>query len=163
MNQGTELGQIIASLRDEFPVGFAIALHIKFTAPAYLLQAYSHDWTERYTREGMLMRDPSVRWGLSNIGSIRWEDLPDMDDAGAEVMKAAAEHGLRHGFTVTVGSPSLRSFGGFARDDRRATDAEIQSAEMRLTELHELTSDAPTLTPAFHEQLRSLSVDLTRN
>jgi len=163
MSQASHLGPILARLRETYPIGFAIALHIKFTAPAYLFQAYGSDWIDVYTREGMVMHDPTVRWGFGNMGTIRWEDLPVGDEAAAKVMETAAEHGLKYGFTVAVGSPAQRSVASFARDDRAPTDDEIQSATDDVALLHTLTSDGPSLTPDLRDMLKNMSIDLTRN
>jgi len=162
MSQASHLGPILARLRGSYPVGFAVALHIKFTAPAYLFQAYGADWIDLYTRENMVMHDPTVRWGFGNIGTIRWDALPVEGEEAAAVMAAAEEHGLRYGFTVSVGTPASRSVASFARDDRQPTDEEIASAEEDVAMLHTVTGDGPALTPELHELLKNMSIDLTR-
>lgn len=163
MSQASHLGPILARLRETYPIGFAIALHIRFTAPAYLFQAYRTEWIDLYTREGMVMHDPTVRWGFGHTGTIRWSDLPVEDEAAARVMDEAKRHGLVHGFTIAVGEAGARSVASFARADREPTDAEIASAAEDVALLHALTSDGAMLTPDLREMLKKMSIDLTRN
>ena len=140
---------------------FAIALHIRFSAPRYLFQSYRSDWTELYSRFGMVLQDPTVRWGLQNTGAIRWSAL-EADAKGAEVMQLAAGHGLRYGFTLSSGTLGSRSIASFVRSDRECTDGEIGAVAVDFSELHRLTLNLRSLTPRFHEALRQMSIHLTR-
>ncbi len=165
MERQARIGESLGRLRDAHPAGFAIALHVKYSAPQYLFQAYDSEWIDTYTRHGMVLRDPTVRWGFANTGAIRWSKLVDPEGApeGAEVLRLAAEHGLRYGFTLAVEEKGSRSIASFARPDREATDDEIARAEAELTELHVLTRDLHQLTPAFHAALKQMSIFLTRS
>ena len=60
--------------------GFAIAFHIRLTAPDLLLQTYPKEWTDIYSEKGFVMVDPTVRWGFTETGSIRWSSLGDQDE-----------------------------------------------------------------------------------
>jgi hypothetical protein len=40
--------------------GFAVALHVHLTTPAYLFQTYSTKWIEDYGRKRLAMQDPVV-------------------------------------------------------------------------------------------------------
>ncbi len=64
------------------PSGYAIALHVRFTTPTFLFQTYPREWIEVYTQRGYVMSDPTVMWGFSNTGRVRWSDLADQDSAG---------------------------------------------------------------------------------
>lgn len=147
-------------LRRLSPMGFAIALHAKFAAPRYLFQAYEKDWLDRYTREGMVLRDPTIPWAFENHGTIRWADLRHLDSG--QVFAAAAEHGLRHGVAVGIVAGEGHSMASFSRSDRAFTDAECAEAFDEVGALHELTETAIFDTPRLHETLRQLSVYLTR-
>ena len=135
MERQARIGESLGRLRDAHPTGFAIALHVKYSAPQYLFQAYDSEWIDIYTRHGLVLRDPTVRWGFANTGAIRWSKLVDPEGApdGAEVLRLAAEHGLRYGFTLAVEEKGSRSIASFARPDREATDDEIARAEAELT------------------------------
>ncbi|WP_439138983.1 autoinducer binding domain-containing protein [Roseicyclus sp.] len=158
-----DFGSLLPELKSAYPIGFAIALHIRFTSPALLLQAYDPVWIETYSREGMVMHDPTVSWGLRNFGAIRWDDLAQTDAAGAQVLAAARAHGLIHGFTVAVGDPASRSVASFARDDRPATPQEIATAADKVALLHEMTADGATLSEGEHNALAALSILLTKD
>ncbi len=160
MDSQTTISTILSQFRQDHPDGFAIALHIKFTAPRYLFQAYDSEWIETYSREGLVLRDPTVRWGFANTGTIRWSVLAETDSAG--VLARAAQHGLRYGATLALDSDGSRSVASFANAERELTDPEIATLARRLDELHRLTRGIETLTPRFHETLKQLSIFLTR-
>lgn len=147
-------------LRRISPAGFAIALHAEFAAPRYLFQAYDKDWLDRYSREGMVLRDPTIPWAFAHDGTIRWEDLRPLDSSG--IFDAAAEHGLRHGVAVGIISAGGHSLASFSRADRAFSDAECAEAHEQLAALHELTKTTIIDTPHLHETLRQLSIYLTR-
>ena len=70
---------LLKRLRSRSPAGFAIALHIEFTTPRYLLQSYAKDWLDLYSSRSMVMQDPTVHWAFANTGSIRWSALNSLD------------------------------------------------------------------------------------
>ena len=82
------VGKVLERLDSACPSGFAIALHIKFSSPRYLFQAYPAEWIAYYTANGLVMRDPTVHWGFENTGHIRWSAL---EVADRSVMLKAAE------------------------------------------------------------------------
>jgi len=163
MDRAGQFGAIFARLRRTYPVGFAIALHVRFASPTYLFQAYHPQWIALYSKEGLVLQDPTVRWGLSQTGTIRWEDLPIADEGAARVMQMAHDHGLTFGFTVSFGAADSRSVASFARSDRAATAEEIAQAEQDVIALHDVTTDGPHLGPELRDLLRDMSIDLTRN
>ncbi len=159
MNAETETAALLAAIREVAPAGFAIALHIRFTAPRYLFQAYARDWMEVYSREGLVLQDPTVRWGFAHTGTVRWSALAGDDPAG--VLAKAAAHGLSYGVTVAIDDEGSRSVASFARGDREFTDAEMAEVASLLRALHAETLSAETLSPADHEALKRMSVLLT--
>lgn len=159
MSSQKKISTLLERLHHASPAGFAIALHVKFTAPRYLFQSYAKDWLDMYSRNGLVLHDPVVRWGFSNTGTIRWSEL-DRETGGA-VLDQAAEHGLRFGAVVAMVRNGTRSMGGFARSDREPTDAEIVDLSADLTELHDLTLTVERLSPSVHETLKQMSIYLT--
>ena len=157
----TDFGSLLQELTKAYPTGFAIALHIRFTSPRFLLQTYDQRWIETYSRDGIVMHDPTVRWGLRQTGTIRWEDLPDTDEAGQSVLNAARDHGLSFGFTVAWCDHDSRSVASFVRPDRPATDAEMRLASDQVMRLHALTIDSQALGPADRAAVERLSIRLT--
>lgn len=150
---------ILRRLRQRSPAGFAIALHVEFTTPKYLFQAYDKDWLNHYSSKGLVMHDPTVRWGFDNTGAIRWSDLAE-DDPMA-VLTQAAEYGLRYGLTVAVDAAGSRSIASFARSDREMSDLDIAAISADVACLHKVTGDPASFTPAMHETLRQMSIFLT--
>ncbi len=147
-------------LRRISPAGFAIALHTKFASPRYLFQAYEKEWLDRYSREGMVMKDPTIPWAFENHGTCRWDSLRHLDSTG--IFDAAAEYGLRHGVTVGIVQDDQHSMASFSRGDRAFTDDECKEAFEQVAALHELTRTTIIDTPSLHETLRQLSIYLTR-
>lgn len=161
--QESEITAILDKLRQNHPSGFAIALHVTYSAPKYLFQAYDRNWIETYTKEGLVLTDPTVKWGFSNTGTIRWGDLVDpADAAGMEMMFRAAAHGLVHGFTVAHVEGGTRTIASFTRSDREVSEDEIDVGRMAVERLHALTSEKDGLSESLHESLKALSISLTR-
>ena len=146
------LGEIAAA----GPAGHAIGLHIGFNWPRYMLQAYSREWQEIYAREGFVAQDPTVVWGFSNTGWVRWSDIAAL--GSPEVMARAAEHGCRFGCTVAIAGAATRTIASFAHDARDFTDPEITSIAAMVRELHDLTEDDAALPPAIRLRLAQMSV-----
>lgn len=151
--------EILRRLRLRSPAGFAIALHVEFTTPKYLFQAYEKDWLNHYSSKGLVMHDPTVHWGFDNSGAIRWSALAANDPMG--VLTQAAAFGLNYGLTVAVNSEGSLSIASFARGDREMTDIDMAAISADVKELHRVTRGAQSFTPALHETLRQMSIYLT--
>ena len=159
MSETVDIPQRLASLQDLAPAGFAIALHVRFTSPLYLFQTYPDAWLAEYSRDGLVMRDPTVAWAFAHPGTIDWAPLAAQDDSG--VMARAAAHGLRHGVTVSLHRDGSRSMASFARGDRPFDDEEVARIEEAVGALHDATASAQPLTPQAREAIRRLSVAFT--
>jgi LuxR family transcriptional regulator, quorum-sensing system regulator SdiA len=121
------------------PAGFAIGLHLEFTTSKYIFQHYSRSWMEEYSRRGLILIDPTVRWGIENEGWIRWSELAAIDSGG--VLTAAAEFGLKYGVSIAAVGRSSRSLGSFASPEREFTESEIAELSVILRHLHDSTAD----------------------
>lgn len=128
---------VLFGFKDRAPRGFALALHIHYITPSFLVQTYAPAWVSLYNREGLLMKDPVVRWGLRNTGTCRWSDLDHTDG----VLEAAARHGSVYGAACAIDQDGSRSMLGASRDDREYTDEEIHSLARELRDIHILTND----------------------
>jgi len=151
--------QKLADLMALAPMGFALALHVRFTTPTFLFQTYDRKWRDHYTQHGYVMSDPAVHWGFENRGTRTWAELEHMDTAG--VFKAAAEHGLRYGIVCALGEDTSPSFCAFARQDRDFTQAETDEIMAHLREMHALTDDLQALSPATITVLKEMSIFYT--
>jgi LuxR family transcriptional regulator len=141
------------------PTGYAAALHINFTTPDFLFQTYPADWLAIYSQKGFVIQDPTVLWGFENLGTVRWSDLTRNDHAG--VMKEATKFGMKYGLTVAVEQGGSRSIASLSRKDREFTDVELALATEMISNLHNLTAQARTLTSETREILRQQSIQFT--
>ena len=152
MTDTARLDRGLAQLADLSPKGYALALHIRFASAHIMLQTYDPRWTEIYTERGYMLADPMVFWGFGNDGTTRWSEIELPDPHG--ILAQAAEHGLKYGVAVALGPTSSRTIGGFARDDREFTDAEIAQIADIVRALHDASTPPEALTPAQRMALR---------
>ena len=157
MHDQERISSLLTQMHAASPAGFAIALHVRYTSPRYLFQSYDKEWLDTYSREGLVLHDPVVRWGFSNNGTIRWSGLDDP----AGVLVRAAEHGLKHGAVIAMTRDGSRTMAGFARFDRDLSDQEISDLENVLSELHDLTEHMEAISPSLHMTLKQMSIYLT--
>jgi LuxR family transcriptional regulator len=153
------LAALLHRLDEKSPAGFAIGLHIEFTAPRYMFQSYAKGWLDQYSAAGLLMFDPTVHWGMNNVGWIRWGDLERIDTHG--VLELAKEHGIMNGVTIAIVVDRSRSIASFARADRDYETSEILDLERGFTDLHKATASVEDLTDDDRLALKDLSVRLT--
>ena len=159
MTQRASIAALLHDLDLHSPAGFAIALHIRFSAPRYMFQTYAKRWLDHYDSAGLLVADPVVGWGMQNVGCITWAELESIDSLN--VMGQAKDFGLMNGVAISIFSSGTRSIGGFARADRDFERAEIAEMERLLTQLHDATIDMPQLSREDQAALRALSIRLT--
>jgi LuxR family transcriptional regulator len=159
MNQRASIAAILHELDARSPAGFAIALHIKFTAPTYLFQTYPKRWMDFYSTSGLVLHDPTVHWGLNNVGHVRWSDLETIDAKG--VLEHARDFGLMGGVAVAVVVGGTRSIASFARADREYEEAEMAEFEQLLFELHLATTGLSELSESDRAALTELSIRLS--
>ena len=138
-DDAAQITQVVATLVDHTDWKLAIGLRIKFANPTYVWQNYPEAWSRTYEGQGLVYKDPTVRWAMMNSGAVRWEDLHSDDPDG--VFAAAAEHGLKFGIATATGTPDAKSMAFFARSDRPVTDDEIAFALERLDQLHSLSEN----------------------
>jgi LuxR family transcriptional regulator len=159
MAQRASIAHLLHELDRGSPAGFAIALHIRFTTPTYLFQTYPKRWMDYYSAAGLVVNDPTVRWGFHNIGHIRWADLEAVDEAG--VLEKAKDFGIMNGVTIALVLSESRSIASFARADRDYDDLEIVEIEEALARLHQVTLGLGELSSGDRKALKELSVRLT--
>lgn len=159
MDKRASVANTLAELDVLAPAGFAIALHIDYTTPKLLFQTYPQKWVEEYTSRGLVLHDPTVRWGFDNSGQIRWRELADEDSYG--ILKLAARFGMLHGATVVTHAQKSRTIASFTRSDREYLDAEIDTISGHLDDLHALTYGRSELSRADLDALKTMSIRLT--
>lgn len=161
MGTHSQIIAVLEAIHNDFPAGFAAALHIRLSTPRYMFQGYPRNWVDAYSREGMVINDPTALWGFQNSGAVRWSEM-GMPDPQRIMERAAQEAGLRFGFTAATQKDGSRSIASFARSDREPTDAELAQGRERLELLHCGTRTLETLSPEEHTRLREIAVQVTR-
>nr|WP_245972102.1 autoinducer binding domain-containing protein [Rhodovulum robiginosum] len=137
------------------PEGYFLALHLRFTSPLMSFTTYDQAWTDHYTDNGYVLRDPMTAWGFATTGSTRWSNKLIPDPFG--IFKEAAEFGLRFGVTISCGPIRSRTIASVARADREFTDAEIAEIETLVKRLHDMTEPPQELTQAQIEALKCIA------
>lgn len=148
---------IVAALLSELGTmcdrGYALAIHIRYTRPTLLYQAYAQEWVDHYSEKGYMLSDPTVHWGLVNVGSMAWEGLIGLDSEG--VIAGARNYGLINGWTYAVGEATSRSIGSMTRSTP-FTEAERARCCAIIDEIHNQTEGFDGLTPTLQDRLRKL-------
>lgn len=150
---------LLHNLDRRSPAGCAIGLHIRFTTPRYMFQSYPKRWMDQYSSSGLMVKDPTVRWGMSNVGWVRWGDLEGIDSHG--VLDRAKDYGIMNGVTIALLIEGSRSIASFARSDRDHEAHEIEELGQDFEALHRTTANLNALSEGDQLALKDLSVRLT--
>lgn len=141
--------------------GYHLALRVGFAFPEYQRNSLPQEWVQIYTRNGLMIFDPTIRWIYDNSGYTRWSEISIEDER--KVLTTAAMFGLRYGAAISVmhhDTPGLRSFGSFARPDREFKNSELEILNDAVNELHIALAPARGLTKAEIEALEMLASGL---
>ncbi len=138
--------------------GFALAIHIRFARPSLLYQTYSQKWNDYYSENGLMLFDPVVRWGLSETGLIRWDDITLSDEH--KVMASARKFGLSNGLTYALGPASSRTISGLTKTGAPFTPDQVTEMCAIIDEIHART-DGDVLAPNSPELARLRAIQLT--
>jgi len=145
----------LQTLGEMAPAGYFLGLHIRFTSPLMQFTTYDPAWTEHYTNNGYVLRDPMTAWGFCTTGSTRWSNKKIPDPFG--IFKEAASYGLRYGVTISCGPISSRTIASMARADREFMDEEIEQIQNIVFRLHDITEPPQKLTKAQIEALKCIA------
>lgn len=151
--------ELLGDLKELCPSGFAIALHIDFTTPKYVIQTYDDDWMEYYSSKGLHMKDPAVLWGMENNGVVGLAEMEAIDAFG--VFKDAARFGLNHWVVVATSDHGSKSIAAFSRDEQPFSDADRDRVADLFRQLHSVTLSATDADPTFGDLMNRLSLNLT--
>jgi len=145
----------LKQLRGLAPTGYFVGLHIRFAAPLITYQSYSQEWNDFYTENAFAMRDPMIAWGFSEVGAVRWSEIPVPDPF--DIFGKAAKFGMLYGASVSVGLLKSRTIAAATRDDREFTDSEIKEISTLIHLLHRETEPPESLTDAQREALQLIA------
>lgn len=152
--------QLLKRLSALAPAGFAIGLHVRYSTPTFMFQSYPQPWVDTYSREGLMMVDPTVAWGMRQSGSVSWRDLEASDGHG--VFDRAREFGIIHGRTWAIHSGDAVTIGSLAKSVRDFTAAEVATATHEIEALHDATQDIDEIDAWTAARIRSMAVTLTQ-
>jgi LuxR family transcriptional regulator, quorum-sensing system regulator SdiA len=155
----TTVAALLHAVDERSPAGFAIGVHVRFSAPRYMFQSYPKRWLEHYSSAGLAVQDPTIRWGLTNVGWIRWHDLEAIDPD--RVLDQARDFGIMNGVTMALVANGSRSIASFARADRDYETEEIEDLARIFEEIHHATESLERLTDADQAALKDLAIRLT--
>lgn len=119
------------------PAGFYVALRVGFSFPTEELNQLPDPWVEHYTKHGLVVYDPMMKWVYATTGVARISELHAADPMG--VVPTAALFGLVHGAVASAHLSTdhgRRSFGFFFRGDREYQTAELELLNSMLSMLH---------------------------
>lgn len=151
---------ILSELDEASPSGYAIALHIEYSAPRILYQTYDQEWTGIYADKGYVLDDPTVHWAFGNLGMERLSVIAKNDPKN--IFTQAADFGLVYGFTVSLERNATHTMASFARLDREFTNDEMKSIEGLLEQLHDESATVTTLSHADLNALHQISIGKTQ-
>ncbi len=151
--RGILVAVLLSELRSICDRGFALAVHIRYTRPTLLYQTYAQKWTDHYSENGYMLVDPTVHWGLANVGFVDWQDLVAQDQAG--VIAAARAHGLSNGWTYAVGPATSRSLGSLTGSLPFSPEARARCCAI-IDEIHSATQGFDQFPADLQNELRSL-------
>ncbi|MBK5932509.1 LuxR family transcriptional regulator [Rhodovulum imhoffii] len=155
MFEKSEFDRELRKLDAYASAGYFLALHIRFTSPLFLFRTYDQAWTDHYTENGYVLRDPMTAWGFATTGSTRWSNRLIPDPFG--IFKEAASFGLKYGVTISCGPVRSRTIASLARADREFTDVEITEIGKLVKRLHDMTEPPQKLTKAQIEALKCIA------
>lgn len=161
MTLTSELRKLLARLKLQSPAGFAAAFHVVFITPKYLFQTYPKAWADLYSRTGLQMKDPAVKWGFGNNGIATWDELQAIDTDN--VFPMAAEYGMKHWTIVATMDQGSKSIGAFSRNEPGFSPEDQEQIFADFMALHHLTLKGPETEPGFGDMLHDLSIDLTHS
>lgn len=159
MNKRASIATLLHDLDHCSPAGFAIALHIEFARPTYLFQTYPKRWLDHYSTNGLVVNDPTVHWGLNNVGYIEWRTLEAIDAKG--VLEQAKDFGIMNGVTISALQSKSRTIASFTRADRNYTISEMEEIEDLVLQLHDATLCMDHLAASDRQALTEMSIRLT--
>ena len=88
-----------ARLRSIVPLGYNLAVNIRYFTPEFLTSTYPEAWVEIYAVRRYALFDPVTLWCRFNEGASRWSDIEfgALQNVGKIVMDHAQTFGLKFG------------------------------------------------------------------
>lgn len=150
------------------PMGYLMALNIRYLTPEYFRSTYPEEWVRTYNERRYALFDPIVLWCRFKSGTVRWSDIDKgfFQGVGGHVFQHAAKFGLNYGGGVSscgVSGASTRCLLFGARSDREMTDGELGELEAILDTLIGAVGKHAGLKEVELEALRDIAAGMTHN
>lgn len=136
------------------PAGLHISLRIRFGSPLSSINTYPSKWIHKYTKLGLMMHDPTMKWGYESTGACRWSALAGDDTHN--VLRMASSYGVEYGAAISCRAETEaghRTIATFGRSDREYEDLELGHLYRFVQKLHDAATPPKNLTNAEIEVL----------
>lgn len=157
-----------ARLQQIAPLGYTLAVNIRYFTPEFYISTYPEAWVEIYTTRRYALFDPVTLWCRFNDGVARWSEIEFVafQSVGKIVMDHAQTFGLNFGGAAAIQSGSgkgTRSLLCGARGDREFRDCELVELLSILEEVSSAVGQHAGLSEAELEMLRDIAMGMTHN
>jgi len=157
-----------ARLRSIVPLGYNLAVNIRYFTPEFLTSTYPEAWVEIYAVRRYALFDPVTLWCRFNEGASRWSDIEfgALQNVGKIVMDHAQTFGLKFGGAAAMRSGSgkgTKSVLSGARSDRELYDDELAELLSILEEISAAVGQHAGLSESELEMLRDIAKGMTHN
>ncbi|MBN2906951.1 MAG: autoinducer binding domain-containing protein [Rhodobacteraceae bacterium] len=154
MDRVKKVSELLNALGEMCDTGYALAIHMRFMRPVLLYECYCREWSDFYDRNGLMLNDPVVHWGLAHNGVRLWDDPTLNDPLG--VVRRAHDHGLHNGVAISTGTSASRTITGMTRSWGPFSAPEIERMTCIVETLHQITDGLGPLDSPEMTQLRAL-------
>lgn len=111
--------------------GIAIGVGFRRCEPTWVHSTYPQAWIDHYVECGFLAIDPTIQFGLRNIGHALWSDL-----GPSPLFEAAARFGIASGNTISIAINGTKTIASVAGEPWSSN--EITSATIIISALHHI-------------------------
>ncbi len=139
MSKARLIGDLLTKIGAICDTGFALAVHIRYARPTLLYETYAREWSTYYSKNGLMLSDPIVHWGLRETGLLIWDEYDGPDEAG--VLAAARAHGLHNGMTYSVGPAASRTISGLTCSAGPFDPEQIRFLTETIDRIHDETAE----------------------
>lgn len=157
-----------AHLRSISPLGYTLAINIRYFTPEFYISTFPSPWVEIYTSRRYALFDPVILWSRFNVGTARWSEIEfgAIQNVGKIVMDHAEGFGLRFGGVAALqagSGPGIKSILCGSRADRELSDQELLGLLVVLEQIVAKVGEHAGLSEVELEMLRDLAQGMTHN
>lgn len=108
-------GVLLRSLGEISENGYSVGVGFNGREPYFVRSTYEGDWVEHYIANNLILKDPTIQFGLSKAGHTTWQNLEREFPDSIDFFSEARRFGLSKGNTLSVciqGQVSILSCSG---------------------------------------------------